>query len=127
MLLVATINLILTPQGIVTPQTGTWTIISFISQKCFAENSKNIIGGPMIFTLQGWNATGYIAGTVRSSGQVSIPPTATKVMVENGSLVMRINDMGSVPMVGTLIDGTQGSFNETWKITDPGQIKVLAV
>ena len=124
--LVATVDLILTPQGIVIPNTGTWTLIYFISQKNFAEG-KNVMGGDdMMFTLQGWNAPPYIPGTVRSNGVVSIPKTSVKNLLEHGEFVMRLDDMGSVPMLGTTPLGVVESFVEPWRITDTGQVKCFS-
>ena len=126
-ILVATIDLILTPQGIVSPGSGSWSLVSFISQKNFAEGKSIMGGNDMMFTLVGWNAAGFIAGTVKSVGVVSIPKTAVKVLLEHGEFVMRLGDMGSVPMVGNLlVTGIPSFFSEPWIISDVGQTKVFA-
>ena len=124
--LCATLNLVLTPLGIVVPESGTWTIISFISTKNFAEGIA-MIADPFTFTLQDWSAAGHIPGSVRSSGVVTIPATAVKVKLENGMFVIRIEDTAALPMVGNLIgSGTINNFTENWIVSDPGQTKVLA-
>ena len=119
---VAVQGLTLTPQGIVTPGTGTLTITS-------TPSAKNKAGGngmykkPLQFTLAGANAAGYDPGTVMTVGPGSIPATAVKVKADT-LLVMRTDDQNaSVSMTGT-ISGTPTPFVEPWKITDAGQTKV---
>ena len=127
-MLVAVLGLILTPLGISVPDTYTLAIISFISVKCFAEE-KPIIGSPMVFTLVGGNAAGMIPGTCATAGPQQIPATATKSFLENGSLVMRINDLGPIAMTGTSVAIGNPTINwtEVWQISNPNQIKCFSL
>ena len=127
MLLIAVLGLVLIPLGISVPYTFGLSIISFISTKCFGEN-KPMIGSPMVFTLSGGNAAGMIPGSVNTAGPQQIPATATKTLLENGSLVMRINDLGPIAMIGVsaVFPNPPVAWTEVWQIIDPAQTKCLS-
>jgi hypothetical protein len=115
-------GLTLSPQGIVTPGTGTLTITSTPSTKVKPEG-KGVYTASLQFTLVGANATGYDPGTVQIVGTAAIAATAVKVKAD-GSFVMRVDDQNAaVSMTGT-ISGTPTPFVEPWKITNAGQTKV---
>ena len=121
---IAVDGLILTPQGIVTPGTGTLNITSTPSATVKPQ-SKGAYKTPLTFTLAGANATGYDPGTVATVGPGSISATALKVKAD-GVIVMRVDDQfATVAMTGT-ISGTPTPFVEPWKITNAGQTKVKA-
>ena len=124
LLLAAVLGLVLTPQGIVVPNSGTVTIVSIPSPKVRAEG-RGVYKTPLRFSVAGASASGFIGGTVRSVGVVEIPATAIKCLAE-GILVMRINDQASVPMQGNVLgSGVIRNFQEGWAITNPNQTKVL--
>lgn len=118
---VAVDGLTLTPQGIVSGGVITITAVPSIKVKI---EGKGVYKNPFIFTFAGGNATGYDPGTVVSVAPGSIPATAIKNKVD-GLLVMRVDDLVSMGMTGT-IGGTPTPFPEVWKITNAGQIKVRA-
>ena len=121
---IAVQGLTLTPQGIVTPGTGTLTITSTPSVKVEGEGN-GAYKSPLQFTLAGANAVGYDPGTVVTVGTGSITATAIKVKAD-GTVVMRVDDQNaSVSMTGT-ISGTPTPFVEPWKITNAGQTRVRA-
>jgi len=118
---VAVQGLTVAPQGIVSG--GVLSIVSVPSTKVKAEG-KGVYKQNLQFTLSGANAVGYDPGTVMTVGTASISPTSTKNKAE-GQFVMRKNDQNlAVNMTGT-IGGTPTPFIEPWKITVPGQTKVI--
>ena len=119
----AVVGLELEPQGIMTSK-GSVTIVSTPATKLKA-GGKFVYLTPLQFTSSGGSASGYISGTVRTSGTQSIPATATKVLSKS-KLVMRHLDQANCTMLGVPIGQTAlVPFIEPWRIEVPAQIVAL--
>ena len=117
-------GLMLLPLGIVIPNTGTVTIVSIPSPVVRCQG-KHVYLDPLLFTVVGASAAGYIAGSVQTVGVQMIPKTSTKNRSQ-GIFVMRDEDTNVVNMLGIPIGGLAlVAFTEPWKIDDPAQMVTL--
>ena len=105
---------------------GVFTIASVPDVKAKCE-SKGIYKGPLLFTLSGGSASGFVAGSVMTTAPVSMPATAIKTKV-GGLAVMLEGDFVLMNCVGTLPPPTGGTAPVVGnvEIVVAGQTKVQA-
>jgi len=103
---------------------GVFTIVSAPSSKVFADGSA-VYRGPLRYTFSGGSAGGFVSGTLATIIPQIIRPTAEYIVIDNQAPI-RLEDFGTMNVVGTLTSGGSGSLSGPVEIIDAGQNKVLA-
>ncbi len=120
----------MTQNGAITPInspiTGGTYAVSVPPSAFVSIGGVPVYAGPLKYTFSGGSAPGFVDGSIASTGEQTINPTPSSMVVE-GKPVIRVGDQGVMSASGALTAGGSGPISGPAEVSDAGEESVEAI